>query len=161
MVSKNVFSLSLFNRPIDQDALVPHPWDKMFSMLVVKSPFVISKHFAGISEHQEVGVFITVTDVLLHGLLFLYCSATIHGEANILHTIPFRTKYYIICYYTLVLKVTRISKQPKCYNDSHWYSQNTILGANRRHVEKQDNATELRLRVFVNSSHAINYDFLL
>lgn len=75
------FGLRLFNRPINRDALVPHPWDEMLSLLVVKSLFVVLEHFAGIAEHQEVGVFITVADILhrLAAVLLLFCrSATIH-----------------------------------------------------------------------------------
>lgn len=51
-------------------------------MFVVKSPFVVWKQFAGIAEHQEVGVFITVTHVLLlhwFVVVVLLCrSATMH-----------------------------------------------------------------------------------
>lgn len=72
----------MFNRPIDRDALVSHPWDKMFAQFVVKSLFVVSEQFAGIAEDQEVGVFITVANILLHLLVFFLCgSATKHPSA--------------------------------------------------------------------------------
>ena len=58
-------------------------------MLVVQSPVVVPEHFAGVAEHQEVGVFITVTHVLLRRLVvgvFLGGSATKHLPGKLVKT---------------------------------------------------------------------------
>lgn len=75
--------LGLFNRPINQDVLVPHPWDELFALLVEVSPLVIPEQLAGIAEHEKLGIFIAVTLILLHWLVIvvpLAPTAPIHSK---------------------------------------------------------------------------------
>lgn len=75
--------LGLFNRPINQDVLVPHPWDELFALLVEVSPLVVPEQLAGIAEHQKLGIFFAVALILLHRLVVvvpLAPAAPIHSK---------------------------------------------------------------------------------
>lgn len=43
----------VFNRPIDHEALVPHPRDEVRSVLMLVGPLVVAEQFAGVAEHEQ------------------------------------------------------------------------------------------------------------
>lgn len=42
-----------WNRPVDEDLVVPHPGDEVLSLFLGQGPLVISEQFAGIAEDQQ------------------------------------------------------------------------------------------------------------
>lgn len=71
----------MFNRPIDHDVLVPHPWDKVFALIVVDGPLIVPEQLAGVAEHQQLRILAAVALLLSRFIMVrLASTAPVHSR---------------------------------------------------------------------------------